>query len=163
MFMSTLDAHQKRASDHIIDGYGCQGLNSGLLEESSQCLNAEPSLRPFRSQFLRWDKPQKVVGCPQIIHPEQLCIIRSSSSIHLWKLAEWASGGIVKRTMTLEAWLSVLSAARKPTGLPFHQGRCCNQSLHTESWLRIACLISPCSRQMYKNKRSEYLKRRFDL
>jgi hypothetical protein len=52
---SYLQIHQKRASDPITDGCeppcGCWELNSGLLEEQSVLLTAEPSLQPHDVYF----------------------------------------------------------------------------------------------------------------
>ena len=48
--MTTLQTHQKMASDPITDGCeppcGCWELNTGPLEEKSVLLTAEPSLLP---------------------------------------------------------------------------------------------------------------------
>jgi hypothetical protein len=47
---SSLQTHQKRASDPITDGcgppYGCWDLNSESLEEHSVLLTPKPSLQP---------------------------------------------------------------------------------------------------------------------
>jgi hypothetical protein len=61
MHHCSLQTHQKRASDPIIDGCkppcGCWELNSGPLEEQPVLLTAEPSLQPdykvFKVQTLR--------------------------------------------------------------------------------------------------------------
>jgi hypothetical protein len=60
MYMSTLQTHQKRASDPITDGFeppcGFWELNSELLEEQLVLVTTEPSLQPslfFPFFFLR--------------------------------------------------------------------------------------------------------------
>jgi hypothetical protein len=55
VYYHCLQMHQKVASDLITDGCeppcGCWELNSGLLEEQSVFLTAEPSLQPLLPLF----------------------------------------------------------------------------------------------------------------
>jgi hypothetical protein len=68
LYCYCLQKHQKRAPDHITDGFeplcGCWELNSGPLEEQSVLLTAEPSLQPSPPSHLHFKTfPTPEVTC----------------------------------------------------------------------------------------------------